>query len=65
MEEGRERRVGQRSGRERKIEDGAGEEVMGMEGTGGPLSQILDTPLTGRRTPDCGCSTAYDCRVLL
>jgi hypothetical protein len=44
---------------------GAGEKDMGMEGTGGPLSQILDTPLTIHRTPDRGCSTAYKCRVML
>jgi hypothetical protein len=51
-------------GRE-KSRDGAGDEGMGMEGTGGPHSQILDTPLTVQRTPDRRCSAAYDRRVML
>jgi hypothetical protein len=41
-------------GRERS-RDGAGE-----EGTEGPFSQILDTPLTVQRTPDRVCNTAYE-----
>jgi hypothetical protein len=44
-------------GRE-KSREGAGDEGMEMEGTGGPLSQILDTPLTVQRTRDLGCNTA-------
>jgi hypothetical protein len=44
---------------------GAGEKGMGMEGTGDPLSQFLDTPLTVQRSPNRGCSTAYECRVML
>jgi hypothetical protein len=51
-------------GRE-KSRDGGRRGRYGMEGTGGPLSQILDTPLTVQRTPDRGCSTAYECRVML
>jgi hypothetical protein len=51
-------------GRE-KSRDEAGDKGMRMEGTGGPLSQILDTPLTVQRTPDRRCSTAYECRVML
>jgi hypothetical protein len=60
LEWGREEKEGveQSSEREEKLRDGAGEEGMGMEGTGGPLSQILDTPLTVQRTPDRSCSTA-------
>jgi hypothetical protein len=54
-------------GRE-KSRDGAGDEDMGMQGTGGPLSQILVTPLAAQRTtelPDRRCSAAYECRVML
>jgi hypothetical protein len=42
----------------------AGDKGMRMEGTGGPLSQILDTPLTVQRSSDRRCSTAYECRVM-
>jgi hypothetical protein len=51
-------------GRE-KSTDEAEDKGMKMEGTGGPLSQILDTPLTVQRTPDRRCSTVYECRVML
>jgi hypothetical protein len=46
---------GERRGRAKKWKGGkdqrmgAGDECMEMEGTGGPLSQILDTPLTVQR----------------
>jgi hypothetical protein len=66
MGKGRERRDRAKKwkgGKDRGM--GAGEAGMRMEGTGGPLSQILDTPLTVLLTPDRGCSMAYECRVML
>jgi hypothetical protein len=63
MGEGKEG-VGQRSEREGKSRYEAGDKDMKMEGKGGPLSQILDMPLTVQRTLDRRCSTAYECRVM-
>jgi hypothetical protein len=47
-------------GRE-KSRDGAEDDGMGMEGTGGPLSQILDVLLAVYSVH----RTAYECRVML